>query len=531
MSAKPNEGLADVDHVTFANMALHGRYRATCPDWRREIVNTFGAPFLSNTLHPALQLRSGVSTPPFNDAETLLARRFASRILEADCMLAFWHKLLFERVGQASEAKQASALQIPIFDFDQELSPEDLRRATEAVDRVREDGAAREARSQEGPDFDFDEVWTEEMFAEYAEFYAQARESTTLNIFGRLRALTSDEIERTKAALLDLASCVIYSSGSYAKDMACETLWYRKTPAGCFLPGAPSVIQISLDELSAHYAAMQGDLISQAWASISLGFKFVQQLAHAALAAAYPGAALSWHNRYNFSITALPGADCRMLEGCVFGGLLRKERDEAQDALKSHYTINGAEGEPGIWFASSDFPSADVSTMCGDVEDEEEAPFFHREWRVPYSWLIFALTDHYWDGVGSSGKMLWPRREMGYVMARDHKRKYGPYHANQLPAGIVPSGFSFLPRSYLIVKNDLYHDAVGAILYGGFTAGNRPQRNVGHPSENGTSVLTDDTSISDASEEEEEDEDDNMSVDVESEAAEEMENPMDEEEG
>lgn len=430
MSAPADKDYADVDQVTFASVAQHTGFRAVCPDWRKEHISSLGMMPLTNTIHPALQQRPDPSLEALDD-ETLPARRFATRILEANCMLPFWWTLFFSSgasgYSRALEAPRTRALEIPMFDFNATLTAEEETRATEAVKRARETGTGA--------------------FLSEPEPY---------------ESLTADQIEKTKAALVDLASCVVYASGPYRREMRCSTLWHRRTP--CSLPGSPSLIRISLNELSAYSTAMRGDRICQAWATISLGIKFAQQLAHAAVAASRSGAELDWSNQYSYHAdNEAPGPEIRMLEACLFGGVLRKERDEAQDPPKSHYTIDGEEGSPGLWFAYSDWPSADLIAGVGSLAMDEDAtweqehgPIYHREWHVPFSWLLAAVTDMFWDDVRNIGSLnMRPRQEIGYAMSRDGERKYGPHHAEELRSEIVPSGFSSVPRSYLMVRNDL----------------------------------------------------------------------------
>lgn len=473
MSAPATEGLADVDQATFANIAEHGQFRAVCPDWRNENVSSLGLTSLTNPVHPVLQLQSGRFAE-----ETLPARRLATRILEADCMLPFWWTVLFSPANDSTgdlEARRARASEVPIFDFGYKPTPEETERFAYALERVEEE----ESRVR---------------------FYDPEPYDT----------MTSDQIEKTKAALRDLASCVVYRYGAsiqhLTQGMDCVTMWFLRTP--CSLPGAPSMILISPEELSAYCTAMRGDPVCQAWATISLGIKFAQQIAHAAVGAGHPGADLNWTNQYRYYADEIPGSEIRMLEACLFGGVLRKELDEAHDPPKSHYTIDGEEGSPGLWFAYSDWPSADVIAGCGTIswydderEQQEEGPFFHREWHVPFSWLLTVVTDKFWDEVREKGILaMRPRQEIGYVMSRDGQRKYGPHHAEELRGQIAPSGYSHVPRSYLMVSNELYQEACGLVLFGGFNAVRAPIMNANQSPDSGGSASTDDTSMGDGSE-------------------------------
>jgi hypothetical protein len=58
--------------------------------------------------------------------------------------------------------------------------------------------------------------------------------------------------------------------------------------------------------------------------------------------------------------------------------------------------------------------------------------------------------------------------EAGYVMCRDAERKYGPLHGKQIRGGVVPDGYSMLPRSYVMARDDLVHDGRRAIMFGDF---------------------------------------------------------------
>jgi hypothetical protein len=239
---------------------------------------------------------------------------------------------------------------------------------------------------------------------------------------------------------------------------------------------------ISARELHMHSVDMQeGDLVCQAWASVSLGFKLLQLLAHAAVGAARSGAECNWSNKYRFFSEEYPGTEIRMLEACTFGGVLRREREQERVA-KSHYTINGAEGVPGLWFALSDFPGEHLLAISGTEPDDypgdlnpigSYGPHYHREWQVSFSWLLRLMTDTFWDNDARTRgqKALIPPKEVGYVMHRDGRRKYGPLHAEVIRRGIVPHGYRMLPRSHVMVHKSLRHDSIVQIMFGAFNIG------------------------------------------------------------
>lgn len=288
--------------------------------------------------------------------------------------------------------------------------------------------------------------------------------------------LTCCQITKTKIKLRLLAHQVHYLVDVDANSSRCDAAWFsRATPP---FHGSPSSIVISAKRLRAHSAAMEGDLVCQSWASISLGFRLLQLLAHAAVGAAHSGPECHWSNKYAFNAEPNLGAEIRMLEACTFGGVLRREREQIRVA-KSHYTINGAEGLPGLWFAFSDFPGEHILAMYGDMESDEDkeawqgefGPFYHREWQVSFSWLLNLFTDHFWDNdVRTRGQAaLKPPMEVGYVMRRDAERKYGPLHSGNIRSGVLPDGYSMLPYSYVMVRNDLFREGVGNLLYGDFS--------------------------------------------------------------
>lgn len=482
MSGPEVPGMVDVDLMTFKEMAQGRWFHPSCPDWRQEHLNSSDFTLLTNPVHPVFQQRTAGTFTRFDDQETLPARRFASRILEADCMIPFWWSLFFGSAyndlfldpDPALEARQARASEVPIFDFGGVSDVDEAIRAIEAVNRVRqEDVVIRLYDPDPGP-------------------------------------LAADQVERTKAALLELASCVFYNAVPYPKQMACITAWNQRTPNS--LPGAPSVIHVGGGALSQYSDLLKGDVVSQAWATITLGFKFVQQVAHAALAAGRSGAELNWSNQYDFRGRDAPGARIRMLESRSFGGALREDGDEPNGAQKSHYTIDNEERVPGLWYVYSDFPSAQLEEMCGpliwgedDRPEDQKGLCYYREWKLPFSWLLKVVSDDFWDEARGKGKMaLRPPKKVGYVMCRDDERKSGPFHAAELRALIVPAGYSMVPRSYLMVSNELYHEACGAVLFGGFRVADIMPDNGQPPARNG-SVVTDDTSISDGSREDEED--------------------------
>lgn len=450
MSAPPPSDLADVDHVTFANLERHDRRVRVCPDWRKENVISNGLVRLSNEVHPAFEASRFIG-PRFNLQDTQQARRFASRLLEADCSIPFWWALMYDRNDPDPRPRdlQAGAANADMFTAQQaRMTPQEI----EIVARhLQARGPSDVLYLRDPPPSDASPI-----------------------------PLTPQEIAQTKAELRQLAQQIHYLVDVDADGSRCQTDWFsRATPP---FRGSPSSIMISAKELRAHSDTMEGDLISQTWASVSLGFRLLQLLAHAAVAAARPGFRCHWNNQYRFSAEPKTGAEIRMLESCTFGGVLRREQEQEQVA-KSHYTINGAEGVPGLWFAFSDFPGEEIEALSGTIDYSrdlldympgEDGPYYHREWQVSLSWLLSLLTDTFWNNdVRTRGQMaLMPPKEVGYVMHRDSKRKYGPLHSAYIRSkGIVPKGYRMLPRSYVMARKDLQHDPRGNMMFGGFDLG------------------------------------------------------------
>jgi len=432
--------LGDVDHVTFANIEQHDQQVRVCPDWTTENINCRGLIGLTKGMHPAFE-ESKFAGQGFNLEDTHQARLFASRLLEADCSMPFWWALMSgTSVG------------------DWELED---REAKAANIRTRTLHEAKAPQSE-----------TDDTFLRIK----QARTpDCELRLLDPPEALTRDQITKTKADLRELATYISYKVGEDAKGSRCGTSWPLR--AAPHFRGSPSRIVISAEELRTHSADMEGDLVCQAGASVSLGFRLLQLLAHAAVGAVRSGPECNWNTNYFFLVDGNVGAEIRMLECWTFGGLIRREQEQEQVA-KSHYTINGAEGVPGLWFAFSDWAGVDVFDMIGEIgADEKEAlyqedhgPFYHREWQVSFLWLLGLLTDNFWDNeVPRRGQAaLKPPLEVGYVMCRDDERKYGPLHSEDIRHNVVPDGYSMLPRSYVMVSDQLLHQGRQAMLFGGF---------------------------------------------------------------
>lgn len=448
MSGPRDPELANVDHITFANLELLEQRRTICPDWRVEHVTSKNLKWLTNDVHPAFEEEHFVGEG-FNHAETLMARRFASHLLEADCMLPFWWTLLFKELPRhpGLPDRQVKAATVRTFKEQEALAatPEEKRNAVLSVDRARD----RPARGNT----------------------AWFREPTTP---------IGTQIDLTKAALPAVARFTYYQVDATVTDMICKTCWANQLEGP--LRGSPSLIQFSPELLSAHSRALREDVVCQAYASISLGIEFVRQFAHAAMAAVRSGVECNWDNQYNFEADEAPGREILMLEACSFGGVFRREQEPVSRRTKAHYTIDGVEGVMGLWFAYSDFAGAHLEEMFGDMpsdEDEqleqENGPFYHREWQVPFQWLLGLLTDKFWAvdvaRCLTGRAALLPPVEVGYVMSRDSDTKHGPYHSEQVRKGVLQEGFTMLPRSFLIVDDDLFDEARTAVLFGGFSNG------------------------------------------------------------
>lgn len=487
MSAPASE-FADVDHITFANLERHDRLPRVCPDWRKENISSVGLYRLTNNVHPAFDASRFIGRR-FSLEDTQQARLFASRLLEAECSIPFWWALMIDRVGRDkdSEEREAKAANIRLFPSGGAAVPQ-----SEIYNVF--------LRIQQARTPDYELCLEDPPPSEW-----------------RPEPLTNRQIAEARAILRDLARNIHYEVGDDADGSRCMTAWTAR--AASPFRGSPSAIVINAEELRMHSRAMEGDLICQVWASVSLGFKLVQLLAHAAVSAARSGAECNWNNRYRFAADPKRGAEVRMLESCTFGGVLRREQEQEQVA-KSHYTINGVEGVPGLWFAFSDFPGEHIFAMAGSLPDGhsffdpspgEDGPNYHREWKVSFSWLLRLLTDTFWNNdVRTRGQAaLTPPKEVGYVMHRDSKRKYGPLHAGMIRRGIVAHGYRMLPRSCVMVKKRLYHNGGGHIMFGGFDIGrleleddadlyrDDDSRSEGDESESSESGMADDTSDND----------------------------------
>lgn len=437
MSGAQNKCLADVDHITFANLEQHDRRLRVCPDWTQEHINGNGLIGLTNDVHPVFEAsRFGHG---FSLQDTEQARRFASRLLEADCGLPFWWALMSDgtMLDLGLEEREANAADIRTWTFDEAKAPQ-----SEIDDSAMRMQQARTTDSE-------------------------------LCLSDPPEVLTSGQIDKTKADLRELARYIYYAAEENADGSRCETNWHlRVSPP---FQGSPSRIVISAEELRLHSAAMEGDMVCQAGASIALGFRLLQLLAHAAVGAARSGPQCNWSTKYRFDADPIIGSEIRMLECCTFGGVIRREQEQEQVA-RSHYTINGVEGVSGLWFAYSDWPGMHLMDMIGEIPDDEDeelwqedhGPFYHREWQVSFLWLLSLLTDRFWDNdVSNRGQAaLVPPMKVGYVMHRDDKRKYGPLHSGDVRDGVVPEGYRILPRSYVMVKDHLFHEGCRASLFG-----------------------------------------------------------------
>lgn len=451
MSAAPNEDFADVDDITFDNLERNDRRLRICPDWRKEDITTTGLYRLSNDAHPAFQANRFIG-PRFSLQDTLQARLFASRLLEADCSIEFWWALMSGETMGGDRALE-----------DREARAADIRTFTDLGARI--------------PDQETNDAFISMMQARTPnhELYL----SNPPSVGWESKTLTNHQITKTKEDLRELARYIHYEVDEDAGGSRCMTAWLYRTAAP--FRGSPSRIVICAKELRMHSDAMAGDLICQAWASVSLGFKLLQLLAHAAVAAARSGAECNWSNRYRFEGDPKIGAEIRMLESCTFGGILRREQEQ-EPVAKSRYTIDGVEGTPGLWIAFSDFPGVDFMAMTGadpdgyslsDPDVGADGPYYYREWQVPLSWLLSLLTDTFWDNdVRTRGQAaLTPPKEVGYVMHRDGKTKYGPLHREVIRRGIVPAGYIMLPRTYVMAKKSLDHDGRGHVMFGGYNLG------------------------------------------------------------
>jgi hypothetical protein len=331
-----NASFRDVEPATFANLEQHDRFRRVCPDWRKEDISSAGHKWLANGVHPAFA-EERFKPNGFDHEETLLARRLASRLLEAQCVIPFWWALIFGGDGRSAEEElvaeeEAMATKVPIFTDEEcrNLVAEDIIEILGKVAAARIPGSV--------------------MFLEEPPLFSEDSSQ---------EELTPDQIEKTKAVLRDLGGTVHYNSLQMrnSTSMHCETAWFKRFTDLPFR-GSPSVICISPQALSMHSTAMKGDVINQAYASVFLGLQFVQQFAHFLVAATRSGPQCNWSSNYKFLVMDKVGADDRILESCTFGGVFRKEQELDS---KSHYTIDGVEGVSGLWFAYSNHASATLS--------------------------------------------------------------------------------------------------------------------------------------------------------------------------
>jgi hypothetical protein len=103
MSAPPPGGLADVSHITFANLEQHDQSRRVCPDWRTEHLSSNGHRWLTNGVD--LAFADERFNEGFNHQETLLARQFASQLLNAAFNSPFWWTLFFGKTMYDGDLK------------------------------------------------------------------------------------------------------------------------------------------------------------------------------------------------------------------------------------------------------------------------------------------------------------------------------------------------------------------------------------------------------------------------------------------
>jgi hypothetical protein len=428
MSAPPPGGLAGVSHITFANLEQHDQSRRVCPDWRTEHLSSNGHRWLTNGVD--LAFADERFNEGFNHQETLLARQFASQLLNAAFNSPFWWTLFFGKTMYDGDLKDRETRGAKIH-IALSTDTERLQDISYKLDTLKKIGEAKKPGGKLGlvalPPCRFaPEVLTEQHFL------------------------------KTREYLHALAPHVRYGVCPDANGIRCVTLWFAR--AAYPYPGSPSMIEFNPEVLRMHSIAMKGDMISQAWASISLGFTLLAALAHAAIGFARSGPECNWDNDYRFDAEKKMSADIGMLESYTFGGALRQERDSI---LISNYILDRYLGVAGLWFSFSDFSGW------------EDGSFYHRKWQVPFAWLFEVLTDHFWcvKVVSEGRSALEPPKEIGYVMSRDDGRKYRPLNSEEIRAGVVPDGWSMLPRRSLIVSHALYHQAAGAILFGGFSQG------------------------------------------------------------
>lgn len=246
MSGAPNPVLADVDHITLANIEQHDQQPRVCPDWTTEDINGKGLIGLTNNMHPAFEA-SKFGGQGFSHEDTHQARLFASRLLEADCCMPFWWALMsvtsVDDLGLKD--REAKAANIRTRTLDEAKAP-----------RSETDNTSLRIKQAQTPDCE-------------------------LLLVDPPEALTRDQITKTKADLRELAPYIYYTVGEDAKGSRCDTAWpLRATP---HFRGSPSRIVIGAEELRTNSADMEGDLVCQVGASVSMGFRLLQLLAHAAV--------------------------------------------------------------------------------------------------------------------------------------------------------------------------------------------------------------------------------------------------------
>lgn len=242
MSAPANKDCADVDHITFANLEKHDQQLRVCPDWRtQEVVTSKASIGLTNDMHPAFE-DSRFTGASFNLRDTHQARLFASRLLEADCSIPFWWALMSGKSmdNPGLRDREAQAAKIRMYPAD-----------GTAPSQHEMDAFYLCAHQVRRPDCEL--VLVDPPTLQFAP-----------------EELTSDQITKTKADLRDLARHIHYYVEEDPNGSRCVPVWVLKVASP--FQGSPSRIVISAEVLRKHSAAMEGDLIRQAWASVSLGF-------------------------------------------------------------------------------------------------------------------------------------------------------------------------------------------------------------------------------------------------------------------
>lgn len=458
-SSPADPELADVDEVTFTQMEQDSGDPMYCPDWRTEHLSSRDHRWLGPRVHPAFD-RDKFLFDGFNFEEIDLACRFASRLLYADCLIPFWYTLLVGNLYYDPDlaGRQNKAANLRTYTREEQMvaTQEEIHSASQNILNARCEPARRHTLLFRNPYYHEDDVWGRGSPEAYA--------------------LNAAQIGQTRAHLTLVTNWIRFRVHPSAKasGMECNTAWVFPTegssPGSRPYPGSPSIINIDPQVLSRHSTSMNGDLICQATASVMLGINLVKQFAHAAMAVTRSGAECNWSSQYLFQNDYMPGREGRMLEGCSFGGVFRSEQEQTST---SFYTIDGAEGVPGLWFVYSDWAGALLTEMFGFHRDEygdppDWGPWHHREWKVPFSWFLHVLTDRLWDAdLRERGQVaLVPPMELGYVMARNGEGKHGPYPHGYIDKDFLPLGYNILPRSYIIAKDELFNEARRAIMFG-----------------------------------------------------------------